>query len=467
MNRSPISLLSRRQVLQAGAIGYLGLSLPRLLRAEAARSTASADACIVIFLDGGPSHLDMWDMKPDAPKEIRGEFQPIATTVPGIQLSEHLPRLAKLVHHSTILRSVHHSVNNAHAAAVYTALTGHDRGEIGGGTRPTDNPAIGSVVSIQRPPTTPVVPYVALPYVTKEGAGGPPQPGFFGGLLGRTRDPLWVLNDPNSPTFAVPELTPASDMPLARLGDRRDLLRGVGELDPIQQKAFDLLTSKETQRAFRLDLESVKTARFVRPEHLRPERVARSPIDRSGIARGLYLLGAGRECDVGYARQQLRFAQDAAVAPARCGGFHSDQRSRSSWHVEADAGCRHGRIWPLAEGESGGWPRSLEFLLWANDGRRRHQGWACLRRQRQDRRPAIEQPGRAGGCRGHDLSLYGHFERSGTARQPGSAIPTRPVGRRDSRCGGVNVENKSRNAGPFGGTRVRPYWLRIADYEAG
>jgi hypothetical protein len=100
---------------------------------------------------------------------------------------------------------------------------------------------------------------VALPYITKEGAGGPPQPGFFGGLLGRTRDPLWVLNDPNSPTFAVPELTPASDVPGPRLGDRRDLLRGVGQLDPVQQKAFDLLTSPATQKAFRLDLEPVKT----------------------------------------------------------------------------------------------------------------------------------------------------------------------------------------------------------------
>lgn len=253
--------ISRRQILQAGAIGYLGLSLPRLLRAEAARSTASADACILIFLNGGPSHLDMWDMKPEAPAEVRGEFKPISTTIPGVQLSEHLPRLARQVHRTTILRSVHHSVNNAHAAAVYTALTGHDRGDatIAIGANPNDSPSIGSVIGSERPPNTTVVPYVALPYITKEGAGGPPQPGFFGGLLGRTRDPLWVLNDPNAPNFAVPELTPAGDVPLARLGDRRDLLRNVGNLDPIQQKAFDLLTAPATQKAFRLDQESTKT----------------------------------------------------------------------------------------------------------------------------------------------------------------------------------------------------------------
>lgn len=254
-------LFSRRQILQAGAIGYLGLSLPRLLRADAARTTATADSCILVFLNGGPSHLDMWDMKPDAPAEIRGEFKPIPTTVPGVQFSEHLPRMARQVHRATVLRSVHHSVNNAHAAAVYTALTGHDRGDatVAIGANPNDFPAIGAVVGAQRPPESLVVPYVSLPYITKEGAGGPPQPGFFGGLLGRTRDPLWVLNDPNSPTFAVPELTPAGDVPVPRLGDRRDLLRGVGQLDPIQQKAFDLLTSPATQKAFRLDLEPVKT----------------------------------------------------------------------------------------------------------------------------------------------------------------------------------------------------------------
>src|SRR5262245_11588565 len=165
----------------------------------------------MVFLNGGPSHLDMWDMKPGAPAEVRGEFKPIPSSLPGVPLAEHLPRLARRVHLATLIRSAHHSVNNAHAAAVYAALTGHDRGELGGGTKPTDHPAVGSVVGQLRPPGVPVVPFVSMPYVTKEGAGGPPQPGFFGGLLGRTRDPLFVLNDPNAPGFKVPELSPADD----------------------------------------------------------------------------------------------------------------------------------------------------------------------------------------------------------------------------------------------------------------
>jgi hypothetical protein len=263
-------LLSRRQILQAGAIGYLGLSLPQLLRADQRRPATrsrSADACILVFLNGGPSHLDTWDMKPDAPAEIRGPFRPVATSVPGIRLCEHLPRLAQLVHHATILRSVHHGVNTSHAAAVYAALTGHDRGEAGGGAKPTDNPAIGSVVGKVRPPTRPVLPYVSMPYVTKEGAGGPPQPGFFGGWLGRTYDPLFVLRDPNAPDFRVEELSPPADLTPERLKGRQALLRGLRrarpapadrrmrDLDAFRQKAFDVLTSPATQRAFRLDQE--------------------------------------------------------------------------------------------------------------------------------------------------------------------------------------------------------------------
>src|SRR2546428_2228802 len=168
----------------------------------------------------------MWDMKPAAPKEVRGEFTPIATSVPGIQLSEHLPRLAKVMHHCTLVRSVHHSVNNAHAAAVYAGLTGHDRGDanIAIGAGPNDYPSIGSVMTLIWPPQQPVVPYVSMPYITQEGRGGPPQPGFFGGWLGRNHDPLFVLRDPNAANFGMPELTPTGDLTPGRLQDRRHLV---------------------------------------------------------------------------------------------------------------------------------------------------------------------------------------------------------------------------------------------------
>jgi hypothetical protein len=255
-------------LLQVGAIGALGLNLPRLLAADAkprrTGEAASADSCILVFLNGGPSHLDMWDLKPSAPAEIRGEFRPIASSVPGVQLSEHLPRLARQMHRCALVRSVHHSVNNSHAAAVYAGLTGHDRGEMGGGARPTDHPAIGSVVGLCRPPGAAVVPFVSMPYITAEGRGGPPQPGFFGGWLGRTRDPLFVLRDPNAPGFAMPELSLGPDMTSARLHARRELIGRIGssardralqEMSNFQARAFDLLTSPATQRAFQIDRE--------------------------------------------------------------------------------------------------------------------------------------------------------------------------------------------------------------------
>ena len=261
---------TRRGCLTAGALGAAGLSLPRWLAARDAAPSGlapKADACILLFLDGGPSHLDMWDMKPEAAVEVRGEFQSIETSLPGYRMCELLPRLAQQAHRSTIIRSMHHSVNNAHAAAVYCALTGHDRGEQGGGTKPSDNPSPGSVFGKLRPPTKPVIPYVHLPYITKEGAGGPPQPGFFGGYLGRATDPLFVTRDPNAADFTIPELS-LGDITNARLAGREQLFASLerpplaesisppAQMSRFQERALDLLTSVDTQRAFRLQDEA-------------------------------------------------------------------------------------------------------------------------------------------------------------------------------------------------------------------
>lgn len=264
-------VVTRRQLLQVGGLGLMGLSLPRLLAANDAAAAAGlkprADHCVLIFLNGGPSHLDMWDMKPNAPDGIRGEFKPIATSVPGIQFSEHMPLLAQQAHRATIVRSMHHTINNAHAAAVYASLTGHDRGDntpaIGGGSR--EYPAMGSVVGMLRQTEQAIVPHVCLPYITKEGAGGPPQSGFFGGLLGRAYDPLFVLKDPNTPDFAVPEMTLLADVSMERLSARQALFQKIDEsfdrgpgraaydgMSGFRRRAVGLLTSEGTQRALRI-----------------------------------------------------------------------------------------------------------------------------------------------------------------------------------------------------------------------
>jgi hypothetical protein len=272
--------LSRREWLQVGGMGLLGLGLPNLLRAEksktnkhAAPASARAKSCIMLFLAGGPSHHDMWDMKPAAPAEVRGEFKPISTTVPGIQVCEHLPRLASQAHRFALIRSAHHRVSNAHAAAVYTTLTGEDRGDatIAITLSPRDYPAIGSVLGYLRPPERPIVPFVSLPYITAEGAGGPPQPGIYGGWLGRRFDPLIVLKDPNAPDFGVPEMRLVADVTPERLGDRHGLLADLNRrmdnflasdssrmMDEHQRRAFTLLTSDVTRQAFDLSREDPK-----------------------------------------------------------------------------------------------------------------------------------------------------------------------------------------------------------------
>ena len=268
------TLVSRRRMLQVGSLGLagMGLSLPRLLANEVTAERGSlkplADNCILLFLNGGPSHLDMWDMKPNAGDGIRGEFQPISTSLPGYQMCEHLPRMARQMHLATVVRSMNHTVNNSHAAAVYASLTGHDRGEQGGGTRPTDHPCLGGIMAKLRPTAPTVLPQVTLPYVTKEGAGGPPQPGFFGGFLGHSYDPLFVLHDPNAADFRVPELTLQTEVTTNRLQTRRQLFEATGnsshgqgrsaaiEMSQMQARALDILSSEQTQRAFRLSDES-------------------------------------------------------------------------------------------------------------------------------------------------------------------------------------------------------------------
>jgi hypothetical protein len=218
----------------------------------------------------------MWDMKPDAPVEIRGEFKPIATTVPGIQMCQHLPHVARQAHHVTLIRSAHHQVGHAHCAAAYFVLSGDNRGDtfVNFGAGPNDHPGIGAVLARLRPPERLVLPFVTVPYVMTEGIGGPPSPGIYGGWMGHAYDPFEInrhrseTEDPNSPSFGFPDLTLRADVDPQRLESRRGLLDRVNArldalersgaahmMDAYQQRAFSLLTSATTRRAFDLSRE--------------------------------------------------------------------------------------------------------------------------------------------------------------------------------------------------------------------
>lgn len=263
---------SRRDVLRVGlsatAAALVGpFSSPLALAAPAeqsgSRSFGQAKSLVLVYLFGGPSHIDIWDMKPDAPSGIRGEFKPIDTNVPGIQITEHLPQLARRADRYAILRSLTHG-DSAHGSASHTMLTGRrprDLGEVP--PREDDYPHLGAVLSQLRPSDPGVAPFVAFPWHISTSTNI--VPGQNGGFLGRTLDPWQVRPSAGSETaFDVPLATLPDGVNLDRLAARRELLGrvtqrpefGGGEAGAIYQRAFQLLTSPQFLAAFRVERET-------------------------------------------------------------------------------------------------------------------------------------------------------------------------------------------------------------------
>ncbi len=257
--------LSRRRLLQAGCAGIAGLALPSLLRAEQSVAHASrAKHIILLHQFGGPSHLDTFDMKPDAPDGIRGEFKPIATGQPGLRVSEHLPRFATVVDRFAQVRSVNHRIKN-HNSATYYSLTGHVPPIDDIRLRDTQElyPAYGSTVAKLKPAEDPSVPaFVSYPYVLRDGSVTPGQHASF---LGKAFDPFFVARDPNQSRFALPELSLPSSLSLARLEDRRGLQKLIDRqtdlaswsetargIDSFYSRAMTMLASPKVKRAFDL-----------------------------------------------------------------------------------------------------------------------------------------------------------------------------------------------------------------------
>jgi hypothetical protein len=255
----------------AGAFGFSLAELFHLREAAAARRETGfgrARSVILLFMSGGPAHQDTFDLKPDAPADVRGEFRPIETNVSGIRISEHLPHLARVADRYAILRSVTHPGID-HSTSAYEMLTGHrhpnpgERREPG----PDDFPHLGAVAGRFRPPGTPVPAFVALPerfYITN----GPDIPGQTGGFMGRQFDAFRVNGDFSRPGFRVPDVDLPDGLQSARLTRRQELLaglsKGAGFLDRMPacegrdacyERAFSLLTSPETRKAFDLSVE--------------------------------------------------------------------------------------------------------------------------------------------------------------------------------------------------------------------
>jgi len=266
--RQASSLMSRRQMLQASGLGLAAFGLPGTVMARvdgnaSGQSRRAEKSCIFILLCGGPSHIDTWDLKPSAPEDIRGPYKPIATTVPGMRISELHTNLAKLTKHFALIRSMNHVGNiSNHFDAMHHLLSGQSNA-------PLDSPYMGSILAKMRPSQRNVASYVWL----IKCIGDPVfcAPGLAtGGSLGAPYAPIFVgtaENNPSTPGFKAPDLFNPADP--ERMVQRRHLF---GSLDravaaskyqgtqwqDVHQKAFDLATSSAARQAFDVDSEDPK-----------------------------------------------------------------------------------------------------------------------------------------------------------------------------------------------------------------
>lgn len=275
---SQLGRLSRRQVLQAGALPALGLSLPQLFaEQESARGKDTREkSCIFIFQYGGLSQLDSWDPKPNGPSETRGPYRAIETSVPGFRVGELMPKLAQQADRYAVIRSMSHGVP-VHDVANRMLLAGQSQPAM-------DAPAFGSIVTKLRPSSASVPSHV---WLQKFGGGAmPPEPTYVtGGWLGMAHAPLVIgtghEDNPGTKGFRVKAFDGAEGVTTDRLAARRQLLdqfeptasinRPADSLSRFRERAFDLLTGSAARQAFDVDRE---------PDAMR-DRYGRNPLGQN------------------------------------------------------------------------------------------------------------------------------------------------------------------------------------------
>jgi hypothetical protein len=260
--------LSRRDFLVVGSLAPLGLS-PAAAREHRRDHFGRAKRCLLLFLTGGPPQLDTWDLKPDAPAEIRGELRPITTNVPGIRISELFPRLAQCADRYCILRSLTHG-DSTHTSAGYTMLTGIVHPKANSPTSalihpsPDDHPHLSALLAKSRPRRSGLPAAVALPEVIRD-AGVNEFPGQGPGLLGKAYAPFLIEADARKEGFRPPEIVLPPDVTAARLSERgflrQRLEQGLAakgtnaDMDACYRQAIGLLESATVRQAFALDQE--------------------------------------------------------------------------------------------------------------------------------------------------------------------------------------------------------------------
>ncbi len=260
--------LSRRSFVQLGVAGMASVGLADVLRASATPTGARrANSAILIWLDGGPSHMDLYDLKPEAPAEYRGIWRPIRTNVSGIEISELFPLQAKVADKFSIVRSLYHGTGD-HFAGGHRMLTAKDMGVSGGNTA-GKFPSLGSIVARQLGPRDRCMPaYASVPVASSIGL----SPGYFAGnMIGAQYDPFQTGGDPNNKDFKVQNLNLQTGMTVERLGDRRTLLADLDHvtrtiearastaaMDKFDDDAYQFVTGKRAREAFDLSSEDEK-----------------------------------------------------------------------------------------------------------------------------------------------------------------------------------------------------------------
>ncbi len=256
--------VTRRDFLHAGSLAFLGLTTPQFLqlRAMGAVNPAKDISCIQLMLVGGPSQLDTWDMKPDAPDSIRGPFKPIKTNVSGIEISEIFPRMARHADKFALLRSVYHTAAAVHDTGCQMMQTGR---LFQGGL---ESPNFGSVLRLEKGPRGDMPPNVLLPYTIGQLGGNLPH-GDTAGFLGKGFDPFVLNADPSDPDFKVPDLLPPDYISALRVDRRRSWRQVVDQsvkyfeqtnqdsrlMDATFNQAYTLMTSAKAREAFELSQE--------------------------------------------------------------------------------------------------------------------------------------------------------------------------------------------------------------------
>jgi uncharacterized protein (DUF1501 family) len=259
--------LTRRDFLHAGSLAFLGLSLPQLfaLKAAGAADRKGEKNCIFLFLVGGPSQLDTFDPKPDAPREVRGPYRAIATNADGVQVTEIFPRTARIADRFAIVRSLYHT-----AAAVHD--TGHQMMQTGRlFLNGLEQPHIGCVYGYLKGARNNLPPHVLMPVPIGNTGGNMPH-GQSAGFLGKAHDPFILNADPSAPDFKVPDLLPPSHLGAVRIERRKKLREAVDQtvahlekneaarlLDQNFNQAFTLMSSPTAREAFDLAAEDEKT----------------------------------------------------------------------------------------------------------------------------------------------------------------------------------------------------------------